>query len=730
MATLEQIGAALKKAHAAGDAENARKLAAAYQAARASAAGPASVPDAPPESAAPGSRAYADWAMARVKAGKDVPQVGPAPPEDFTHDLGSKFNAAYTGAVEAVPIAGPALLDAAQKGRAFFQGVPVETIQKETDILQEANPGSTLAGQVTGTVAPFVLASTVPVVSTILGMDTAAPLGMQMIAGAGSSKVISELDTLARGGDPNAVVDIGGVEAKPSDIAGIAGAAGPVVGMTVGKLVEPVAKKAQEIFRPAAAAESAITEAARTNRGASLSPADEALAAQLGVDVINADRLGPAGATMLRTVSNVDPGIRVNTGELLDERFATQNDVALDWVRRNTGAPTDKYAIEQTIANTKRSVNDPAYKAAYSSPAAESVWNDDIADLMAVPEFQSAIKEATGAAVRKAATRGEEVVRNPFKFSPDGSYELVDLPGGGVAKPSLKFWDYVQRDLREQASVAARQGRNDLAADLTAMRDKLNASLDAAVPEFLDARTGAAKFFKAEDAFEAGQKFTATGLSDLPEAEAAIKKFSPVDRKLFASGFAIDLINKIGAIPENRNTFINKIFTTPESRAQIELALGPAAAKELESLLRIQNTLSGTRKILQGGSDTTAKLMDIANMVGRVSTGRAGAGYGSGAAFGGLDPSKWSPTAWAAALAGAGGRMALSAIGRRVDANVMREMARLLTSNDPKLIDQAIRNATRSSKSADALKAIEYVVSSLTKSSAAGGTRPGEEPTQ
>ena len=75
MATLEQIGAALKKAHAAGDTENARKLAAAYQAARVSAAGPASVPDAPPEGAAPGSKAYADWAMARVKALHDERQA-------------------------------------------------------------------------------------------------------------------------------------------------------------------------------------------------------------------------------------------------------------------------------------------------------------------------------------------------------------------------------------------------------------------------------------------------------------------------------------------------------------------------------------------------------------------------------------------------------------------------------------------------------------------------------
>ena len=50
----------------------------------------------------------------------------------------------------------------------------------------------------------------------------------------------------------------------------------------------------------------------------------------------------------------------------------------------------------------------------------------------------------------------------------------------------------------------------------------------------------------------------------------------------------------------------------------------------------------------------------------------------------------------------------LEAAGKAIDQKVMQETARLLTSNDPALIQRAVKNAANSNKSADVLKAIEH----------------------
>jgi hypothetical protein len=76
MASLEQIGSALKKAAAAGDEPAARALAKAYkQMAGAAPAAQAAISASPPPGAVPGSREYADWAAARARGGNALPPV-------------------------------------------------------------------------------------------------------------------------------------------------------------------------------------------------------------------------------------------------------------------------------------------------------------------------------------------------------------------------------------------------------------------------------------------------------------------------------------------------------------------------------------------------------------------------------------------------------------------------------------------------------------------------------
>lgn len=679
------------------------------------------VSDEPPEGAAPGSRAYADWAAARARQGKELPQVSAAPPEDVTRSIPEKLAAFTASAADAVPIAGPTLRKGLEDLRGVVQGMTPEQVAKETQIGIDANPTSSLAGAVTGTVAPFVLASTVPLVSTILGVDVGAPLAVNVLAGAASQKAISHLDTLARGGDPEALIP--GIGMKPEDVAGIAGAAGPLVGKAVGaaanKIGEVVVDPAVRAFRSLTgqgddAARSAIEKTVRADIAAGnvLSPADEAAAIAAGQPIINADRFGMATRGLARTAANADPVAREELSEFVTDRFLTQNARAADWVTRNTGAPTNLYAVQQNLAAASKGVNNAAYKTAYAAPGADSIWTPELEQLMQSANFRSAILSAVKTSNEEAALSGAKAIQNPFIFKTNGAYEL--RPN---TTPSLQFWDHVQRALRRRAGQLAKSGETDFdAGQVMRARGQLNEVLDAAVPEFAQARGGAARWFGAEDALEAGQKFVTTKPSDMAEATAEFNKFTPVEKKLFATGFSTSLLDKIGTTPDTANV-ITKVFGNPAARQQIELALGARAAKELEPFLRVENTMQLTKQAIQGGSNTVQQLLALGVKAGGSS---AGVGYGTGAAFGGLDPRNWGSKAWTMAMLGAAGRAGAQAIGKRVDQSVMHRIAKLLASDDPKLIQQAVQNATRSDRASAALQAIEQGLSLLVRSAGAG----------
>jgi hypothetical protein len=684
--------------------------------------------DTPPEGAVPGSRAYADWARARAMAGFKLPEVGPRPPDDVTRSLPEKLAAFTASAAEAVPIAGPSLRKGLEGLRSSVQGLTPEQVARETQIAVEANPATSTAGAITGTVAPFVLASTLPVVSTILGVDVAAPLAVNVLAGAASQKAISHLDTLARGGDPNETIEIAGFDVKPEDVAGALGVAGPFVGKAVGaginklgEAIEPVKRFVQGAFSPEAAAESAITRAAGIDAAAGvggLSAADEAAAIAAGQPVINADRFGTATRTLARTAANTDPTAREMLSEFVQDRFLTQNTRAADWVRRNTGAPTNIYAVQQNMAQSAKGVNNAAYRTAYTAPGAESVWTPEIEQLMQSENFRKAITSAVKSSNEEAALQGSKGIQNPFVVDPKtGSYRLRTDAAGNTIEPSLEFWDHVQRQLRQKASRLAQQGKNFDAGQVFRARSQLNEVLDAAVPEFATARGGAARWFGAEDALEAGQKFVGTSLTDMDAARAAYAKFSPQERKLFASGFASSLLDNIGRTGDSVNV-INKVFASPQSRAQISLALGPKAAAELEPFLRVESAMQMTKQAVQGGSNTAQQLAAMAVKLGG---SNAGVGYGSGAAFGGLDPRQWGTKAWTAAMLGFAGRAGMRSLAKSVDSRTMQEIAKVLASEDPKLIEKVIQRAAHSPKSAEALKAIEYGLSLLTRAAAPEG---------
>lgn len=688
--------------------------------------------DSPPEGAVPGSPAYAKWAAARARAGKRLPPVEGSQhfDSDPNRNLIGGTSAFIAEAADKVPIVGRKLREGLEAGRAAVQGMSPEEVAAETARVIEANPVASTSGAITGTVAPFVLASTLPVVSTILGVDVGAPLAVNMVAGAASQKAISHFDTLARGGDPNETVNIGGVEMKPEDIASIAGVAGPIVGKAIGaganavnqNLIQPVVRAVKGatggIGDLADATISRAVAADLTSGRPVMSAADEAAAAAAGQPIINADRFGNATRQLARTAANVDPVVAGELSELTQSRFLTQNARAKDWVTRNTGAPTNVYAVQQALGATKKAVNNPAYKKAYTAPGADAIWTPEIQQLMGSENFRKAINAAVKSSNEEAVLSGTKPIVNPFVVDPKtGAYRLRLDASGKPIQPTLEFWDHVQRQLRQKASKLAQQGKSFDAGQVYRARGQLNDVLDTTVPEFATARGGAASFFGAEDALEAGQKFVTMQSSDIPAARAAFAKFTPTERRLFSSGFASSLLNKIDDLKDGTDV-INQVFTSPRSRAQIELALGPKAVAELEPFLRVENVMNLTKRVIQGGSNTAQQQM----MLGLLQQGgtNLGIGYGAGTAFGGLDPRNWGTKAWTVAALAAAGRAGARALGRSVDQKVMQKVAEALASGDKTLIEEAVKRASRSPGGMSAIQAIENGLSTLVKSAGLG----------
>lgn len=641
----------------------------------------------PPAGLTPGSREYADWAAKAAMAGQKLPQVSPAPPTGPPPDTSfpAQVMAGTTAAANAIPIAGPKVLEALEAGRGAIQHMTPEQVQAETATNEANNPTAATVGAVTGTVAPFALASTLPVISTVLGLDASLPLAANMGIGAASQAGISALDAKVRGQDPTMAAAIGAA----------GGAAGPLVGSLLSGAGKTLVKGAKVLTgRGESAAQDLIASriAADIKAGKTLSAADQAYAQANNIPLVNADLYGANTRSLVRDAGVADPTAKQLLSDTVADRFLTQNQRAADWIKTNAGAPTDVYAARQGLDAAAKATNNPAYKAAYSAPGADHIFPPEIQQLMQSGNFRDAIKAALKTSNEEAALTGGKPLANPFVINQlDGSYTL--RPN---TSPSLEFWDHVQRALRRRASQVERSGEFDYdAGQINRARGQLNDALDTAVPEFNTARRGAAAAFNADDALEAGQNFATAKMSDMPDAAASHAAFTPAEKKLFATGFASSLIDKVGGLGVNTNVVTNKIFTSPEAKAQIQLAMGTKATQNLEPFLRVENTMNLLKSAVQGGSDTVAKLM-----------GQGALSYGAASAFGGSgwDPRHWSPKA----MLIAGGLAGSKALGMAVDRNVLQETARLLSSNDPTLISQAVKNASRSSKSLDAVKAIEH----------------------
>lgn len=609
-------------------------------------------------------------------------------------DAGGKLGAAMTGYIGDMPIVGPALLGVAERGAAGLTslingsdyGQNVEQAQRTVQAAQEQNPYSRMAGGLAGNVAAMAGLGSTAAGARALGMT-----GPSLLSRAGmsslSSGAISGADTAVRGGDASDIVNSTAIGA------GVGGAI-PLVGAgirrgleAVGDYVYPfvnaVRNPAQEAQRRVGAA---MTRDATANPGMVMSRADEAAAAANNIPIANVDRGGETTRALARSVANQSPEARASIENLASDRFGAQSQRATNFIRRLTGGAVDDLAYQENLTKLARASNGPAYKAAFDSPNAQVMFSPRMQQLMQSPSFRAAIDDVPTRSADRGAVQGFKEIPNPFSKNSQGAYVLRRDANGQLVAPNLRFWDQVKQNLDSSIGTAKRAGDNQTASDLLGLKNALVGELDTAVPTYKTARQGAAAFFGAEDALEAGKNFANTPRS-IPEAQRAFKKFSPAEKEAFSTGYASELIDKI-KVSGDRANVINTTFKSQAARESMELVFGPQKLKEIEAYVRVEDLVDRLRGAM-GNSTTARQLAEI----------------GLGGVAGGAYTGDWSGAIGGGLLAG-GARYA----GKRVDAKVMENIAKLLTQDNPSALRVAVQQAAKNPAYMGALEKIGNVL--------------------
>jgi hypothetical protein len=531
------------------------------------------------------------------------------------------------------------------------------------------NSGSRLTGRAAGLAATALAAPAVTVIKE--GVRGATALNSALTGG---------LYGLITG----AVEEDGGITDKA-----MAGAQGGAIGGTLGAVAPAFVRGAESFARatgklagniaaPFRAAANPEAEAARRINQAFVRDGVTDPAARLAqmqaqdAPAVVGDVGGETTRALARSAANLSPEGREALTAATADRFAGQGDRITNLLRSFGPSAAGKTMDE--LEQAARLANRPAYARAYME-GGNGLWSENIASLAQASAVQDAIRGVIKTGANKTVADGMPPIRNPFATDAAGNLTLSRRADGSIATPNLQFWDYVARELRGKAGEAARAGNKDLAGDFTNLRRMLLNELDTAVPSFKQARSGAAQFFQAEDALEAGQKFVTSRMAN-DEARKAVAKMRGPERDLFAEGFRSDLIAKIREAGDGRD-IVKAHFGNPAARERVDIALGKSQAQALEAVLKTETAMLRLQAAL--GNSTTLRQA--------IETGMAGAAGGAVGYYQG-----GSPGAVAGALAGA----ALRRGGMKIDAGLAKKIGEILASDDAKQLQNLSKMAAKS----------------------------------
>lgn len=518
----------------------------------------------------------------------------------------------------------------------------------------------------------------------------AASLGGRIAAGAGTGAL---LGGVAGAGEGQGAVDTAARAITGAGIGGALGGAAPAVieGVARGAraLATPIANTIRGIRDPEGEAARRVVTALERDIAADpaavgrLTPGEFAGSVQSGGPAVLADIGGDTTRALARSAANTSPEGRAVLNRAIDERFEGQTGRVTDWLRGTFNYP-DAAAQAGALADTARNVNRANYARAMREGDRE-IFSPELDRLMGSPAVVEAMRRAATSGQDRAITQGLGAMRQGVTVE-NGVVRFTRGPSGTPTYPNLAFWDATKKELDDAANAAGRAGRNGEAGVVGDLARTLRTELDRAVPSYQTARAGAAHFFDAENALEAGQNFVGKNMTSA-EARRALAQMTSTERQLFQDGFVsrfTDQLNQVG----DRRSILNQIAASPAAREKLNIALGPQRAAELEAGLRVEGIMDLARNAVQGNSTTARQLAEL---------GLAGGAYGFSG--GGLNPFT-DPGAVANAALVYGAARGRNAINERLS----RRVAEMLVSNDPRTITRGVQMIARNQTLFNALR--------------------------
>lgn len=605
------------------------------------------------------------------------------------NSMGNRVGSAWRGMVDVVPFASDAVAGLATVAPADFDySLPAKErfernrdyVEAQLEVDRDQNLGSSLAGTVGGA---FLLPGSkfISRGKTLPGIAGRSAVVGGVYGGLGGASSNGDL------GDRAEAAGWGGLSG------GVIGGAVPGVMAGVGKAynetLAPMVDRAASAIMPERTAERLAGKALRRdmNSGRAMSTDDIAAAYRNDQPITLADIGGDATRGLARAASNVSPEARGTLAGTTGERATGYTDRVRNFIGDLFDWPDPEAAVKG-LRDAARISNGPAYGGLFSRFS--GVWDDKLDRLLNMsPSLKAAARRAVMNSQDEAAVHGDEfLIQFPFE-EVGGRWQparmatgttMPQTPGGPGATPDrmipgLQFWDAVKRDLDGQinALLAGPKPNRSEARRLIGVRDALRNHLDEITGgEYKAVRSGAARFFGAEDALEAGEKFFSQNRRvDMAGARKALESMNEAERNMFAAGYASAAMHQAGSSGK-----LNKL----KNRNEIDkarLALGDRA-DDLFQFQRIEDRFTNTRNAVEGNSSTARQLID-AGLLG------AGAGVMSG-----MDLTSWGGLGTSAIVAGlrfAAGR------NHGLNAKVAEKLGERLMTNDPQEIMKILRAA-------------------------------------
>jgi hypothetical protein len=453
------------------------------------------------------------------------------------------------------------------------------------------HPVAEPVAEATGSIASLGAAGLTGAGAKLLGL-TAKTLPGMMGAGAVSGGTIGALDSAARGGDPL----VGGA------VGAGAGLAGPVIGAGIGKLASPWLRAGKAAIDPGGEAALQISKAFGKDTGKGLSTQEIADAQSRGQPIALMDQGGSRATQRLsRRASNVSPEAQEAFDNTIFGRFREQNSRTAEFVQ-GMSEFGDAHELDKALTESAKRVNRPAYAKFYSD-SANGVWNEGFEQISQAPVVQDAIRKAMVSAKNEAAKMGLTPPKIPFAEDARGRYTLKTDENGNRMLPSGQFWDIVKRALDKTGTREAQ----DWSRILRQQVDDLH-------PSYAEARKGAAQFFGAKDALQAGRDAVMPGTvasrADNRVLRDALSKLTPGERKLFREGTVDQMAQTLLGKPDSQN-ILTSINNTPKAKERMLTILGPEKYNRLDAYLRVESMMDRFRTAM-GNSTTARQLGDMA----------------------------------------------------------------------------------------------------------------------